>query len=95
MEYGIRPDPSGRTFPLLVQCDVVYTTLGWGLVEITPNWAWPTEVRGDLYLLYKEVFTSLLGQDMEPSHFGYWKQGILSPTGHLYSSTFFSFPLQI
>ncbi|MFS7988063.1 hypothetical protein Hanom_Chr11g01030181 [Helianthus anomalus] len=34
---------------------------GSGLVEITPNWAWPIEVRGGPYPLYKEVFTSLLG----------------------------------
>ncbi|KAM0053737.1 hypothetical protein Hdeb2414_s0007g00262781 [Helianthus debilis subsp. tardiflorus] len=28
---------------------------------------------------------------MEPPHFCYWKQGILSPTGHLYGSTFVFF----
>ncbi|MFS7908270.1 hypothetical protein Hanom_Chr01g00081201 [Helianthus anomalus] len=41
---------------------VVYTTLGCGLVETTPNWAWPIEVRVFPYLLYKEVSTSSLGQ---------------------------------
>ncbi|MFS7958592.1 hypothetical protein Hanom_Chr07g00680461 [Helianthus anomalus] len=78
MEYGIGLDLNERTFPLLIsfyyiyyyflliqckaQCNVVYATMGCGLVEITPNWAWPIEVMGDSCLLYKEVFTSLLGQ---------------------------------
>ncbi|KAJ0485415.1 hypothetical protein HanHA89_Chr14g0568051 [Helianthus annuus] len=41
------------------RCSLHY--FGLGLVEITPNWAWPIEVRGGPYPLYKEVFTSLLG----------------------------------
>ena len=78
--YGTGPDPSGRTFLLFItfiviiyyycvltreaQRIVVYTTLGCGLVETTPNWAWPIEVRVFPYLLYKEVSTSLLGHEI-------------------------------
>ncbi|KAJ0693557.1 putative exostosin [Helianthus annuus] len=59
--YGTGPDPSGRTlllfitFIVIIYCYciltreaqrvVVYTTLGCGLVETTPNWTWPIEWR--------------------------------------------------
>ncbi|MFS7960712.1 hypothetical protein Hanom_Chr08g00706261 [Helianthus anomalus] len=43
---------------------LVYTTLGCRLVETTPIWAWPIEVRVFTYLLYKKVSTSLLGQEI-------------------------------
>ncbi|MFS7928487.1 hypothetical protein Hanom_Chr04g00321351 [Helianthus anomalus] len=77
--YGTGADPSGQTFLLFItfiviiyycvltreaQRVVVYDTLGCGLVEITPNWAWPIEVRVFPYLLYKKVSTSLLGHEI-------------------------------
>ncbi|MFS7927676.1 hypothetical protein Hanom_Chr04g00311911 [Helianthus anomalus] len=78
--YGTGPDPSGRTFLLFItfiviiyyhcvltreaQRVVVYTTLGCGLVETTPNLVWPIEVRVFPYLLYKKVSTSLLGHEI-------------------------------
>ncbi|MFS8024746.1 hypothetical protein Hanom_Chr16g01467041 [Helianthus anomalus] len=47
----------------LARCSL-YTTLGYGLVETTPNWAWPIEVRVFPYLLYKKVSTFLLGHEI-------------------------------
>ncbi|MFS7905137.1 hypothetical protein Hanom_Chr01g00044231 [Helianthus anomalus] len=71
--HGIGPDPNSQTLPLLITfyINIYYyclltqprgpTRCTLHHIGLTPNWAWPIEVRRGPCLLYKEVFTSLFG----------------------------------